>query len=34
LKPLKEWGDLDHAIALIAAQLDPVRLIDNVTLLR
>jgi pantoate--beta-alanine ligase len=34
LEPLQEWGDLDHAIALIAAQVGPVRLIDNITLLR
>ena len=34
LEPLKDWGDLDHAVALIAAQVGPVRLIDNITLLR
>jgi pantoate--beta-alanine ligase len=34
LEPLNDWGDLDHAIALIAAQVGPVRLIDNITLQR
>lgn len=32
LQPLEEWGDLRQVIALIAAQVGPVRLIDNVTL--
>jgi pantoate--beta-alanine ligase len=34
LEPLQDWGDLDQAIALIAAQVGPVRLIDNITLQR
>ena len=34
LEPLREWGDLDSAIALAAARVGPVRLIDNVTLTR
>jgi pantoate--beta-alanine ligase len=34
LEPLHDWGDLDQAIALIAAQVGPVRLIDNITLQR
>ena len=34
LEPLKEWGDRDQAVALIAAQVGPVRLIDNITLVR
>lgn len=34
LEPLKEWGQLPEAVALIAAQVGPVRLIDNMTLNR
>lgn len=34
LAPLEDWGDLDHAVALIAAQVGPVRLIDNMDLHR
>lgn len=34
LKPLKEWGDRTEALALIAAEVGPVRLIDNITLRR
>ena len=34
LKPLEEWGDLQEAVAIIAAQVGPVRLIDNITLRR
>lgn len=34
LQPLQEWGDLQEAVALIAAQVGPVRLIDNITLRR
>lgn len=34
LMPLTQWGDLDSAVALVAAQVGPVRLIDNVTLHR
>jgi pantoate--beta-alanine ligase len=34
LQPLEDWGDLRQAIALIAAQVGPVRLIDNITLQR
>lgn len=34
LQPLKEWGGLDEAVALVAAHLGPVRLIDNITLFR
>ena len=34
LMPLTEWGELDSAVALVAAQVGPVRLIDNVTLHR
>ncbi len=34
LEPLSEWGERDKAVALIAAQVGPVRLIDNITLLR
>lgn len=34
LEPLKDWGDRDLAVALIAAQVGPVRLIDNITLIR
>ena len=32
LRPLSAWGDRAEAVALIAAWLGPVRLIDNVTL--
>ena len=34
LQPLEEWGSRDEAVALIAAWLGPVRLIDNITLRR
>lgn len=34
LSPLQDWGDLQEAVALIAAWLGPVRLIDNITLRR
>ncbi len=34
LQPLENWGDRDEAVALIAAWLGPVRLIDNITLRR
>ncbi|MBK7384221.1 MAG: pantoate--beta-alanine ligase [Flavobacteriales bacterium] len=34
LAPLSDWGDLSEAIALVAAQVGPVRLIDNITLTR
>lgn len=34
LVPLEDWGELDHAVALLAAQVGPVRLIDNMTLQR
>ncbi len=34
LAPLQDWGDLQEAVALIAAQVGPVRLIDNITLRR
>lgn len=34
LAPLAEWGERDLAVALIAAQVGPVRLIDNITLRR
>lgn len=34
LEPLTEWGDRDLAVALVAAQVGPVRLIDNITLVR
>ncbi len=32
LEPISEWTGLDEAVALIAAYVGPVRLIDNVTL--
>jgi pantoate--beta-alanine ligase len=32
LYPLEEWGDRTEAVALIAARVGPVRLIDNITL--
>lgn len=34
LKPLSSWGDRRSAVALVAAQVGPVRLIDNLTLVR
>ncbi|MBK8498277.1 MAG: pantoate--beta-alanine ligase [Flavobacteriales bacterium] len=34
LVPLIEWGDLEEAVAVVAAQVGPVRLIDNLTLTR
>ena len=34
LRPLPDWGDRTEALALIAAQVGPVRLIDNITLRR
>ena len=34
LEPLTDWGDRKAALALVAAQVGPVRLIDNLTLLR
>jgi len=34
LRPLEDWGGREEAVALIAAWLGPVRLIDNVTLRR
>lgn len=34
LRPLEDWGDRTEAVALIAAWLGPVRLIDNITLRR
>ncbi|MBL7954096.1 MAG: pantoate--beta-alanine ligase [Flavobacteriales bacterium] len=34
LVPLEDWGDHEQAVALIAAQVGPVRLIDNITLSR
>ncbi|HRH70626.1 MAG TPA: pantoate--beta-alanine ligase [Flavobacteriales bacterium] len=34
LVPLADWGTRSTAVALIAAQVGPVRLIDNITLLR
>lgn len=34
LEPLSDWSGLDRAVALIAAQVGPVRLIDNMTLER
>lgn len=34
LEPLQGWGDSAEAVALIAAQVGPVRLIDNMTLAR
>lgn len=33
-RPLPDWNGIDHAVALIAAQVGPVRLIDNITLHR
>jgi pantoate--beta-alanine ligase len=34
LVPLEDWGEREQAVALIAAQVGPVRLIDNITLYR
>lgn len=34
LEPLEDWGELYEAVALVAAQVGPVRLIDNMTLYR
>lgn len=34
LRPLQNWGERKDAVALIAAWLGPVRLIDNITLHR
>lgn len=34
LEPLADWAGLDEALALIAAQVGPVRLIDNIDLRR
>ncbi len=34
LQPLTDWAGLDEAVALVAAQVGPVRLIDNITLRR
>ncbi len=34
LRPIKDWEGLNGAVAMIAAQVGPVRLIDNVTLVR
>lgn len=34
LEPLTAWGDRELAVALVAAQVGPVRLIDNITLVR
>lgn len=34
LQPLTHWNGLDEAVALVAAQVGPVRLIDNITLRR
>jgi pantoate--beta-alanine ligase len=34
LAPVASWGDRDRAVALVAAQVGPVRLIDNLTLVR
>lgn len=34
LRPLTDWDGLTEAVALIAAQVGPVRLIDNITLRR
>lgn len=34
LSPLASWGGRDTAVALVAAQVGPVRLIDNITLRR
>jgi len=34
LEPLVDWGGLSEAVAMVAAQVGPVRLIDNITLRR
>ncbi|MDX9750250.1 MAG: pantoate--beta-alanine ligase [Flavobacteriales bacterium] len=34
LRPVRAWAGLDSAVALIAARVGPVRLIDNITLHR
>lgn len=34
LAPLEDWGQLTEAVALVAAHVGPVRLIDNLTLRR
>lgn len=34
LRPMSDWGPRTEAVALVAAQVGPVRLIDNVTLRR
>ncbi|MBL8001759.1 MAG: pantoate--beta-alanine ligase [Flavobacteriales bacterium] len=34
LQPIADWNGLDEAVALVAAQVGPVRLIDNITLRR
>jgi pantoate--beta-alanine ligase len=34
LAPIEEWGDRQNAVALVAAWVGPVRLIDNITLRR
>lgn len=34
LEPLKDWGERSTAVAFIAAQVGPVRLIDNILLVR
>ena len=34
LEPLEAWGSLSSAVALVAAHVGPVRLIDNITLER
>jgi len=34
LVPLEDWGERERAVALIAAQVGPVSLIDNITLSR
>ena len=34
LQPLTAWDGLNEAVALVAAQVGPVRLIDNITLRR
>lgn len=34
LAPLESWGTRERAVALVAAHVGPVRLIDNITLVR
>lgn len=34
LRPLEDWGGREEAVALVAAWIGPVRLIDNITLRR